>query len=281
VYEFKPGDRVAAFHVMRAPHGSFAEYALAPDWTTFHIPKSVSFESAATIPLAALTAVIGLYADIQVPNPFDPKKPKEGEKVPILIYGAGSAVGAFGAQLARLSGLKPIIGVAGASGANFAKGLVDHVVDYRQGEDALVQGIEDVLKKEGLPPKLTYVLDAISENGSFEAIAQVVDPENGRVSHVLPPAKYAKAGENFKYPGNAQAIQTSVGQAHDSQKDLAFLYVRYIAQLLEEGRFKTHPYEVIPGGLGGVQQGLQNLKEGKASGVKYVYRIEETGGVKV
>jgi NADPH:quinone reductase len=44
VVEFKVGDRVAAFHEMFTPHGAFAEFAIAPSWTTFHVPKGVSFE---------------------------------------------------------------------------------------------------------------------------------------------------------------------------------------------------------------------------------------------
>jgi NADPH2:quinone reductase len=44
VTEFKKGDRVAAFHEMMAPGGSFAEYAIAWDYTTFHLPKKTSFE---------------------------------------------------------------------------------------------------------------------------------------------------------------------------------------------------------------------------------------------
>jgi NADPH:quinone reductase-like Zn-dependent oxidoreductase len=44
VTEFKPGDRVAAFHEMRSPHGSYAEYAIAWAYTTFHIPAKTSFE---------------------------------------------------------------------------------------------------------------------------------------------------------------------------------------------------------------------------------------------
>lgn len=46
VTEFKPGDRVAAFHEIGAPHGSYAEYAVAWAHTTFHIPKKTSFEGA-------------------------------------------------------------------------------------------------------------------------------------------------------------------------------------------------------------------------------------------
>ena len=44
VVEFKRGDRVAAFHQMMAPGGSYAEYAVSWDHTTFHIPKKTSYE---------------------------------------------------------------------------------------------------------------------------------------------------------------------------------------------------------------------------------------------
>jgi NADPH:quinone reductase-like Zn-dependent oxidoreductase len=44
VIGFKKGDRVAAFHEMQAPHGSYAEYGIAWDYSTFHLPESVSFE---------------------------------------------------------------------------------------------------------------------------------------------------------------------------------------------------------------------------------------------
>lgn len=44
IVEFKKGDRVAAFHQMRTPHGSFAEFAIAWGHTTFHLPNKTSFE---------------------------------------------------------------------------------------------------------------------------------------------------------------------------------------------------------------------------------------------
>ena len=42
--EFRIGDRVAAFHPMMAPHGAFAEYAVAPQHTVFKVPDGISFE---------------------------------------------------------------------------------------------------------------------------------------------------------------------------------------------------------------------------------------------
>jgi NADPH2:quinone reductase len=44
VDEFRVGDRVAAFHEMLKPAGSFAEYAVAWKHTTFFLPKGTSFE---------------------------------------------------------------------------------------------------------------------------------------------------------------------------------------------------------------------------------------------
>ncbi|KAF2817113.1 GroES-like protein [Mytilinidion resinicola] len=279
VYEFRPGDRVAAFHEAGTANGSFAEYAVAPDWTTFHVPHNVSFEEAATVPLAALTAAIALYVDMKLPVPYNLKQSPEGEKrVPILIYGASSAVGAFAAKFARLSKLSPIIGVAG-QGSGFAKTLVDYVVDYRKGEDALVADVEEILAKEGLGSKVPNVFDAISENGSLEATLRFLDPNGGTVSTVLPPRLFAKDKENFKYPSGVIAINSAVPRVHSTHKDFGYLWSRYLGRLLEDGRLKAHPYEVIPGGLNGILTGLKKLKDGNASAVKYVYLIEDTNDV--
>jgi NADPH2:quinone reductase len=273
VYEFQPGDRVAALHAFQQGDGSFAEYAVAPDWTTFHIPHSISFEEAATIPLAALTAVMALYADMKLPAPWEVST---GERtVPLLIYGVTSAVGAFAAKLARLSGCYPIIGVAGRS-SDFARTLADYVVDYRNGEEALVAGVKEILAKENLGSTISNVFDAISEDGSLEATLSFLDLDGGQVSTVLPPALFAKEGENFKYPPGVKAYNSACIWVHLTHKDLGYLWSRYMGRLLQDGRLKGHPYEVIPGGLNGVLTGLQKLRNGEARGVKYVYRIEET-----
>lgn len=44
VVGFNKGDRVAAFHPVLNPHGSYAEYAIAPAHTVFHISSKTSFE---------------------------------------------------------------------------------------------------------------------------------------------------------------------------------------------------------------------------------------------
>jgi hypothetical protein len=53
---------------------------------------------------------------------------------------------------------------------------------------------------------------------------------------------------------------------------------RWFTKALQQGKLEGHPFEVRPGGLEGVEQALQDLKDGKASAVKYVFRIADTPG---
>jgi NADPH:quinone reductase len=236
------------------------------------------FTEAATLPLAAMTAAVGVFGDLNIPEPWSAVLPNANSpKKPILIYGASTVTGAFAAQFARLVGMHPIIGVAGRA-QEFAKVLCDYVIDYRSGEDTVVKGIQDALVAEGiLGGTVPYVFDGVSENGSHEAIARVVG-SGSRVSQLLPKERFAKSGAEFNYPEGVHDVTTSVGSAHNNRKDFAFVGFRFIARALSDGRFKPHPHQVVEGGLAGVGEGLKNLSEGKASAAKYVFRVPDTKG---
>ncbi|KAF2828027.1 GroES-like protein [Ophiobolus disseminans] len=275
VYEFKPGDRVAAFHEMMKPGGSFAEYAVAWQYMTSHIPDNISFEEASTIPLAGLTAVIGNYARLGLPEPWRPAT----EKIPFLVYGAASAVGAFAIKLARLSNIHPIIGVAGR-GIPFAESLIDKskgdvILDYRNGNEAVVAGIKAALEKAATP-QIYHAFDAVADNGSHNDVVSILAPE-GRVTYVFPLELTAPPG--FSYPKTYKSAEFSnVAAAYGENKEQGFIYLRWLFRMVMEGKFAAHPYEVVPGGLAGVSQALQNLKAGKASAVKYVFKVPDTDG---
>lgn len=275
VYEFKPGDRVAAFHEMMKPGGSFAEYAVAWQYMTTHIPNNTSFEEASTIPLAGLTAVIGNYVRLGLPEPWSPAT----EKVPFLVYGAASAVGAFAIKLARMSNIHPIIGVAGR-GIPYVESLIDKskgdvIIDYRKGNEALVAGIKDALKAAGTP-KLYHAFDAVSDHGSHQDVVDVLEPE-GQVTYVFPLEYTGPPG--FSYPKTYKSAEfSSVGDAYGKNRQQGFVYLRWLFRMVMEGKFAAHPHEVVPGGLAGVSQALQNLKSGKASAVKYVFKVPDTEG---
>jgi len=52
-------------------------------------------------------------------------------------------------------------------------------------------------------------------------------------------------------------------------------FLRYLEGMLERGEMEGHPFEVVPGGLEGVETGLKKLKAGEGAGRKFVYRISE------
>ena len=274
VTAFHLGDRVAAFHMMRTPHGSFAEYALAPATTTFFIPSKTTFEEASTIPLAAMTAAIGLFVRLGLPEPWalGREDGKSGSAVgPIVVYGGASAVGAFAIQLAKRANIGPIIAVAGR-GIPFVQSLLgdeDTVVDYRKGDDSVVSEIKAALKGQDLK----YTFDAVSEKGSFINAAKVMN--GGKITLVLPGRDYSEM------PSTIEKSTTNVGDSYSKQTDFGFAWFRLFTKGLQEGWLKGHPVEVVEGGLEGVERALNDLKAGKNSGVKYIFRIAETPGVKL
>jgi NADPH:quinone reductase-like Zn-dependent oxidoreductase len=227
VIEFKPGDRVAAFHRMGDPNGAHAEFAIAPYTTTFHLPPNITFEEGATLPLAAMTAALALYQHLQIPLPWNPV-PK-GTKSPVLIYGGASAVGAFALKLAKLSNCNPIITVAG-KGIPFVKSLdtAHTIVDYRPGNVAA--DIKDALKGQ----EVLHALDATCAHDSWKHILDVL-PANGRAHLNIvdppagvtpwPPKKAVKFSRTFvasaygrPYPGRSQ---------EEALRDRDFAYVMY------------------------------------------------------
>ncbi|KAL5585717.1 hypothetical protein FOVSG1_013409 [Fusarium oxysporum f. sp. vasinfectum] len=283
VYEFKLGDRVAAFHQMKEAHGGFAEYAVAWSHTTFPIPKKTSFEEASTIPLAVMTAAHALYYRLRLPTPWEPTMTPS----PLLIYGGSTAVGAFAIKLASLANIHPIISVAGA-GAAYVETIIDRtkgdkIIDYRAGDAKLVERLKKALGGK----KLEYALDAVSEKGSYQNIVEVLEP-NGNLTLVLPP------NQREQIPASVNLSQAMVGLVHRAvdpesvegkagiktgMKDFGFMLYRLIGRGLQEGWFSGHPYRIVPGGLYGLESGLQDLKDGKASAFKYIYHIPDTTGV--
>ncbi|KAK2687203.1 hypothetical protein QWA68_014248 [Fusarium oxysporum] len=252
VTEFKEGDLVAALHEMMTPGGSYAEYAL---------------EEAAAIPLAALTAALGLYVRLELSEPWRPAT----KTIPLVIYGAASAVGAYAVQFAAKSNVHPIIAVAGKSIAHVEKFIDpskgDVIIDYREGDEAIVENIKKALLGSGLH----HAFDAVSDKSSINNLRQVL-AEGSKLATVWPSNKEESVADHI------EEVLVYVGSAHKEDADFAYLFSRYLGPGLLEGWFKPQPQEVVPGGLDGISQGLENLKAGRANAVKYVFRIAETEG---
>ena len=141
---WKPGDEVMA-DLSSYGFGGFAEYTLAPAAQLVRIPKGLTFETAAALPLAALTAVQAMQkAGIQ-----------KGQKV--LIVGSGGGVGTFLVQLARYYGAE-ITAVCSTKNVEQTKLLGAHrVVDYTQEDFTRTnQRYDLIFAVNGNEPLLTY-----------------------------------------------------------------------------------------------------------------------------
>jgi NADPH:quinone reductase-like Zn-dependent oxidoreductase len=114
IIQFKPGDRV--FGTCK---GAFAEYACAPESALVMKPDNVTFEQAACVPIAGLTALQGLRNNGKV---------QPGQTV--LINGASGGVGTFAVQIAKSFGAD-VTGVCSTRNVDMVRSIgADRVIDY-------------------------------------------------------------------------------------------------------------------------------------------------------
>src|SRR5919198_5781634 len=118
VTQFTPGDEVYA-NLLDHGYGGFAEYASAPLNVVSSKPATLSFEEAAAVPMAAVTALRGLGHHGAI---------RPGQKV--LINGATGGVGTFAVQIAKSHGAE-VTGVTSTRNLDLVRSLgADEVVDY-------------------------------------------------------------------------------------------------------------------------------------------------------
>lgn len=116
----QPGDEVFGSPFDRG-FGAFAEYVRVPEQALALKPSNLSFDQAATVPLAASTALQALR---------DHGRTKPGTKV--LIIGASGGVGTFAVQIAKYYDAE-VTGVCSATNIDLVRSLgADHVIDYTQ-----------------------------------------------------------------------------------------------------------------------------------------------------
>jgi len=165
VKQFQPDDEV--FGMVR---GGFAEYACALENALGLKPSNLSFEEAAAVPMAAVTALQGLRDTGQI---------QPGQKV--LINGASGGVGTFAVQIAKSFGAE-VTAVCSTRNLDQARSLgADHVIDYTK-EDFTQSGQQyDLILaangyhslsayKRALAPKGIYVMAGGSKAQIFQAM---------------------------------------------------------------------------------------------------------------
>ena len=237
VTKFKPGDEVFG-----GKDGAFAEYVCVREPRAVALkPANITFEQAASVPIAAITALQGIR---------DKGKVQPGQKV--LINGASGGVGTFAVQIAKTFGAD-VTGVCSTRNLDMVRSLgADHVIDYTK-ED-FTKGAEryDVIIDNVANHSLLESRRALKPNGIYVLIGGGSANEQGFIGPLINPIK-------------AMLLSPFVSQkmgmllADLNQKDLTFL-----ADLMESGRVtpvidKRYKLSELP-------QAIEYLEQGHARG---------------
>lgn len=170
VTDWAVGDAVFA-RPETTKYGTYAEYTLVDDHLLARIPENVTFNEAAAVPLAGLTAWQAL---------FDHGQLKKGEKV--LIHAGAGGVGTYAIQFAKQKGAY-VITTASEKNHELLTSLgADEVIDYRTTQ------FKEVLKD------VDVVFDTMGGQVALDSFA-VLKPETGRLISIVaePDQEVAKA----------------------------------------------------------------------------------------
>jgi NADPH:quinone reductase-like Zn-dependent oxidoreductase len=171
---FAVGDRVATKSSF-VRLGAYAERFTGPAHVVWKLPDAVSFEAAAALPTAGLTAYQIVRRRLRL---------KPGETV--VVVGAAGGVGGFALQLAKLAGCEVVAVASEANHAEVKRLGAAHAVDYR-GEDVAARvkaltggrGADAVIDLVG-PESAGAGLDMLAHGGALACVAGV--PPAARLS---------------------------------------------------------------------------------------------------
>lgn len=233
IRQFKSGDEVIG-DLADYGFGGFAEYALSPEKLLVKKPPKISFEDAAALPMAALTALQALR---------DKGNIQKGHKV--LIIGSGGGVGSFAVQLAKYFGAT-VTAVCSTKNVEQANSLgADYVIDYTK---------EDFTKSD----KSYDIIIAVNGNYPLLACKRILNPKGiyvmvgGALSQVF---KSILFGWVMSY--GSKKIRFLA--AKSNQKDLTF-----IVTLAMDGKIKPVIDRHFP--LDKTAEAIRLLGEGRARG---------------
>jgi NADPH:quinone reductase-like Zn-dependent oxidoreductase len=235
---YRPGDAVLGMPRFPLLPGGYAEYVAAPARQFVPKPDRLSFEEAAGLPLAALTAWQGLV---------DTAKLRPGQRV--LVHAAAGGVGHLAVQIAKSLGAH-VIGTASAAKHDFVRSLgADEVIDYR------TEDFVQVLQKQ----PVDVVFDAIA--GEYGGRSLKVLEDGGVLVSILP------VDEATVTEARRRGIPTGFTLVEPDR-----LALTAIAELVERGELRVEIDTVFP--LAEAAAAHRRGETNRASG-KIVLRVED------
>ncbi len=241
VKQLKPGDEVFGGGV---GIGGFAEYACVVEKQLALKPANLSFEDAAAVPVAALTALQGLR---------DKGRIRQGQKV--LIDGASGGVGTFAIQIAKWFGAE-VTAVCSTRNVDTARSLgADRVIDYSREDFTQSGGRYDLIFAANAHHSMFDYRRSLSQNG-------ICAVPGGGWSQIF---QAMLLGPVLSLMGSKKIVFVAAGM---NTKDLTFL-----KDLLETGKLVPVIDRRYP--LSDVAEALRYLEEGHAQG-KVVITVEHS-----
>jgi NADPH:quinone reductase-like Zn-dependent oxidoreductase len=241
VTRFKPGD--AVFGISR---GALAEFACTSEAELVMKPDNVTFEQAASAPVAALTALQGLRPNGPI---------QAGQSV--LINGAAGGVGTFAVQIAKSFGAV-VTGVCSTRNMEMVRSIgADQVIDYTR---------EDFTKGSQCYDR---ILDTVG-NHSLLACSRVLNPKGTCISIGAPGGRWmiGALADGFTAPLVSRFVSRKLGMVLTKSTNADLTMIR---DLLEAGKVK--PVIDRRYALNEVAAAIRYLEEGHARG-KVIITVE-------
>ncbi|KAI4283247.1 MAG: hypothetical protein L6R38_002289 [Xanthoria sp. 2 TBL-2021] len=262
-----PGSRVLAFassfYQNGSPdHGAFQKLTLARSEGVIPLPDALTFEEGAILPLAVLTALSG-YTTMGIP--LDTKYTPD-DKQAILIWGASSSVGSLAVQSAKTMGFT-VYATAGAQNLEYVESLgAKAAFDYKSSD--VVSQIANQAKEDGVTLRTAHVIVDNALQQTLDVLKLTKGDGPAKVSHAPLLAEDAPTLEgteiNFTYPPT---------DPDERNKHIYKCFNIWLKDGLSSGAVVPSPrIQVVPGGIGGLNDALDTLKAG-VSGTKVVVSV--------
>ncbi len=197
VTTYRPGDEVVGY--VREDHvqnGTYAELVSAPERTVAPKPASLSFEQAAGLPLAGLTALQALHAV------------NAGAGDVVLVHAAAGGVGHLAVQIAQALGSSRVIGTASERNHDFLRELGAEPVTYGPG---LPERVAELVGGDG---KIDVALDFAGGQALSDSPSIVREPS--RHASVEDPEAVLKQGGQYVFVRPDSAQLSWLGDLADS-----------------------------------------------------------------
>ncbi|GAA0634276.1 NADP-dependent oxidoreductase [Streptomyces thermocarboxydovorans] len=176
VAEYAEGDEVIGYvREDFLSRGTFAEYVAAPVRTLARKPRNLSFEEAAGLPLAGLTAYQTLHKVLRI-----------GRGETVLVHAAAGGVGSLAVQLAVHAGAR-VIGTASERNHDFVRELGGEPVSYGD-------GLADRVRQLA-PDGVDAVFDSVG--GEALAVSAALLAEKGRLASIADPEVVKHGGQYY------------------------------------------------------------------------------------